>query len=266
MKTKLILVALAAAACALFAFGYWRYNATRLARNVTHVVIVRDPSASAVDGCGSVAGLADRALTTPGLARVSTITLLAIGDEATANEPRLLGEFRVPEVRRVIEGKRAAVRQREELFAGLRARCEEARRTQVSPVFLGAKRGVERLRSVGSDADHKILYVQTDGEETADPQIKRALNGAPADSLKLPRPIQNDGVTVVICGLAETTGQVRGTEGKLRRLTMSRDPHRADRMTEVWKALFTNRELVSLEPYCQKPPDAGTSFVRTEAK
>lgn len=266
MKHKLTLVALAVAACALFAFGYWRYNAARLARNVTHVVIVRDPSASTADGCGSVAGLADRALTTPDHARVSTITLLAIGDETTANEPRLLGEFRVPEVRRVIEGKRAAVRQREELFANLRARCEEARPTQISPVFLGAKRAVERLRGVGSEGDHKVLYLQTDGEETADPQIKRALSGASAAGLKLPSPIRNDGVTVVICGLAETTGQTTGAEGKLRRLTSPRDPRRADRMTEVWKALFTNPQLVSLEPYCQKTQVAGAVSVKTEAK
>ena len=266
MRHKLILVTIAAAACASFAFGYWRYNAARLARNVTHVVIVRDPSASTADGCGSVVGLADRALKTPGLARVATITLLAIGDEETAHEPRLLGEFRVPEVRRVIEGKRAAVRQREELFAGLRARCEEARQTQVSPVFLGTKRGVERLRSVGAEGDNKILYVQTDGEETADPQIKRALNGAPAGGLKLPGPIQNDGVSVVICGLAETTGQTTNVEGKLRRLTRPRDPRHADRMTAVWKSLFTNPELVSLEPYCQKPQVAGAGSVNTEAE
>jgi hypothetical protein len=215
MKLKLTYLSLTLAACALFAFAYWRYTVSRHARPSSYVVILHDTSDSTPEGCGRVIGLAERVLRSPDFDHISTITVLATGDETTANEPRLLGEFRIPEIRRVIEGKRAEARQQNELFSNLRSRCEGTSQTTVSPIFLGVKRGVERLRSIKSSDDRRLLIVQTDGEETSDLQIKRALDEAPGAKLRLPTAIQNDGVHVVLCGLAETLGEVKGADGKM---------------------------------------------------
>ncbi|HEX8772073.1 MAG TPA: hypothetical protein VF735_00620 [Pyrinomonadaceae bacterium] len=252
MKLKLTYLALALAACVLFAFGYWRYTVSKHRRPSTYVVILHDTSDSTPEGCGRVVGLAEQVLSSPDFDHISTITVLGTGDATTANEPRLLGEFRIPEIRRVIEGKRAAVRQRDELFSNLRSRCEETGQTTVSPIFMGVKRAVERLQSIKSGDDRKLLIVETDGEETSDLQIKRALDEAPGVKLRLPNAIQNDNTHIVICGLAETLGEVRGADGKVKRMTKLRSPQRADRMLEVWKGLFTNPDLVSLKPYCQE--------------
>jgi hypothetical protein len=233
------------------AFGYWRYKAAGESHGVAQFAIIRDTSDSIEDDCGRVVGLAERALGTPRVGAGSEIALFALGDDKTANEPRLLGEFKVPVIRRVIEGQRAAAREREDILSRLQKRCGEAGQTQVSPIFQAVKRGVEHLQSVGSPSDSRYLFVQTDGEETANDQIKRAIS-TPGAKLKLPAPIQNSGVRVVFCGMAETVGTTSAPNNKVRHLSRLRDAQRPDRLREVWAGVFAEPQLVSFEPFCSK--------------
>lgn len=249
MTTKGMLLALLCL-CSATAFGYWRYKARGESRGVAQIAIVRDRSDSTPNDCSRIVGLAERALGVPEIGPGSRITLLAFGDEETANEPRLLGEFKVPVIRRVIEGQRAATREREDLLTRLGQQCEAVGQTQVSPIFQTLKRGVEHLRSVGSADDTRYLFIQTDGEETVNAQVKQALKSSGA-KLNLPPPIQNAGVRVIFCGIAETIG-APGPNNNKARPPRQREVQRPDRLREVWSGVFTDPQLVSFEPFCSK--------------
>jgi hypothetical protein len=240
-------------------FGYWRYSVAVQPHGVAQFAFIQDPSDSIQSDCGRVVGFAERALAMPDTKEGSTITLFALGNPATANEAQLLGEFRVPVVRRVIEGQRAAARDRQALLSGVRNRCAGVQQTRVSPVFQALKRGVEHLHGVGAPDDSRHLFIQTDGEETENAQIRKALNGQRGAMRNLPPPIQNAGVRVTFCGLAETVGMTLGSDNKVRQKSRQRDPARADRLREVWGKLFTNPELVAFEPYCARETAAGES-------
>lgn len=240
-------------------FGYWRYATAVQPHGVAQFAFIQDPSDSIQTDCRRVAGLAERALTMPDTKEGSTITLFALGSPATANEAQMLGEFQVPVIRRVIEGQRAAARDREALLSGLRDRCAEVQQTRISPVFQALKRGVEYLHGVGTSDDTRYLFIQTDGEETENAQIKKALNGQRGAMRNLPPPIQNAGVRVTFCGMAETVGTVVGSDNKVQRKSRQRDSSRADRLREVWGRVFTHPEMVTFEPYCarERPASAG---------
>src|SRR2546423_11890511 len=115
MTTKASLMVLLAV-CAMSAFGYWRYQEAGKTHGVAQFEFIQDPSDSIANDCGRITGLTERALAMIQTGSGSTITLFALGDEATANEPRLLGEFKIPIIRRVIEGQRASARETEALL------------------------------------------------------------------------------------------------------------------------------------------------------
>jgi hypothetical protein len=154
-------------------------------------------------------------------------------------------------VRRVIEGQRAANREREALLTKVRHGCESLGETKVSPVFQAVKRGVEHMKSVGNTIDQRYLFVQTDGEETVNPGIQSALNSRAAKQ-SFAGTINNVGVNVTFCGIAETIGEAPPQKGKPRQRSKMRDQGRSDRLREVWTKVFTNPELVTFEPYCSR--------------
>jgi len=232
------------------AFGYWRYKASSRERVLAQVGIIRDLSDSTPGDCVRVMNLAKRALALPETGGGSTIALLTTGSKFTSNEPQNLVQVTVPEIRLVIEGQRRAEQQKNELLATLQQRCLEAQVTNVSPIFQAVKRGVEYLQNIGSKNDPRYLYVQTDGEETENAQIKKALGQAPGTNSKLPVPIDNRGVRVIFCGGAETVGLTTGANNKSYYASKQRSPQRVDRLREVWLSLFTNPELVKFEPFC----------------
>lgn len=238
--------------CAITSFGYWRHLVAGKPHAVAQFGIIQDTSDSIPADCGRIAGLAERALGMSETGEGSTISLFTMGNKATANEPRLLGEFRVPVIRLVIEGQRASARERQELLSKIKARCGDASEIQVSPIFQAVKRGVEHLHTVGDSGDLRYLFVQTDGEETENLQIKRALNDEPGVAAKLPSPIQNSGVNVIFCGMAETIGEVAGNTNRVQQKSKQRDSMRADRIREIWAQLFTSPDLVRFEPYCSR--------------
>lgn len=238
--------------CAMTGFGYWRYQVGAQGRPVAQFEFIQDPSDSIPTDCGRTVGLVDRALAMSETGEGSSVSLFALGDETTANEPRWLGQFEVPVIRRVIEGQRAATRARQELLANVKSRCAEVKQTRKSPIFEGLKRGVEHLQSVGAAADSRYLFIQTDGEETENMLIKQALNGSSQAKFRLPSPIRNKGIHVTFCGLAETIGTTTDSDKRLHHKSKQRDDQRADRLREVWAKLFTNPELVSFEPYCSR--------------
>jgi hypothetical protein len=232
--------------CTVVAFGYWRLKEAEHAPPVAQVAIIRDLSDSTFNDCAPVVNLTKRALALEGVGGGSTITFLTTGDKTTANEPQKREQLFVPDIRLVIEGKRRAEQQRNEVIGTMKKRCEDAEVTKDSPIFQAVLRGVEHLEGLGQANASRYLFVQTDGEELVNAQIVKALNQPPGFKLKLPTPINNEGVRVIFCGAAET--RVDMSAGGRKQLPPSEQ--RAARRQEVWTGLFTQPSLVSFEPFC----------------
>jgi hypothetical protein len=243
-----IVLALLASAAALTAGIY--YYKTRAKEQPPHAVVARDRSDSMLTDCGCTEALAKKALSAPGMSHGSTITVIASGDGSTADEPVLVGSFDVPTTRRVIEGRGATGRKQKLLLDDLRTRCEALHVTKRSPILLLIRRGVDRLRQFGcTPTSGCILYVQTDGEETAELQIKRLLDDNRSSKLGPSSLIDNQGIDVVFYGLSQTVGE---TEIDVRKhnLTRGRDMARAGRIQDVWLSLFSEPGRVRFEPFC----------------
>src|SRR5437867_2456196 len=123
-------------------FFYWRAHA-REPKRATHRVEVLDNSGSTADEPGAFIRLAERALNEPKVTRGSILTVIALGDDRTGNEPRLVAKYGVPYSRRVLEGKGKVARRTSEIFSNLKGRLEKFPRTNRSPIFQALKRAVE---------------------------------------------------------------------------------------------------------------------------
>lgn len=222
-------------------------------RETPQIEIVEDPSLSRPEGCESLLGLVESAMSTESISPSSTITVLVMGDEATANEPWQLGTYSIPATRRVLEGRTASSRGRLDLLHDISNKCQSFRRTTVSPIFLGVKQAVADLRARGCGETSRCkLLVNSDLEENVEMSIKKSLNSTAGGKTILPL-VENNGIDVTFCGLAVTTGRLADSSSRGFRNAPPRTPAREDRLREVWRSLFVNPGVVNFEPYCPAP-------------
>jgi hypothetical protein len=237
--TKTVLLWTLAGSSAI-SFGVWRYFSPVLPG--ARVALLYDRSKSAPPGCDSVVALAQRALTLPDLRPGSTLTFFATGTSVTSLEPSLVRMYPLPVGRLATEAPRR-LRERQDTFAkDLRGRCMSLPRASISPLFRAVKEIIAQLRAGGSNKPTALyLLVRSDLRETADPAIKRALSKSSATRRAL---IDNHGVHISFCGLAETLGSRSDASSGV------------DHIQAVWTTLFTDPELVTFEPYCPTTPEA----------
>lgn len=229
------------------AFVGWRVHAMK-DRQSPQFEIVEDFSLSHADGCNSLVNLAKRVLDTAGVTQQSTLTILALGDQTTANEPRLMARYPIPIDERVLETENDEAEKIDGILGDIRKRCEAYHRTTVSPIFLGVTEAVGDLRAHGCRANsHCELFVDTDLEENVQPAIKGTLSHGPSEK-KIPLPIDNKGIEINFCGLA-THGRFvsRSGRGSRGRLLPGFDD---GRLRAVWRVLFTQPREITFEPYC----------------
>jgi hypothetical protein len=233
-------------------FVGWRVHAVKH-RQALHFELVEDPSLSHSEGCESLLGLAEQALRTEGVSSSSTLTVLVIGDEATANEPWLLGRYSIPRTRKALEGRTASLRPQQDVLHDIWNKCLTVRRTTISPIFLGLKQAIADLHARGCrGTSHCELLVNSDLEENVETSIKRSLNNPSGETRILPSPINNDGIDVVFCGIAVTTGRIVDPSGREIWKASPRDSRREDQLGQTWLELFTNPEMLRFAPYCPK--------------
>jgi hypothetical protein len=221
--------------------------------------IVVDPSLSHPGGCESLLGLSQQVLHARGVSQDSTITVLVLGDAATATEPWQLGRYSIPVTHKVLEGKTSNLQRQDELLSDIRHKCETIRRTNISPIFLGVKQAVADLRAQGcKEASHCLVFVDSDLEENVETSIERKLNNLRDGTHTLPPPIYNDGICVTFCGLAVTAGRrVDDPSDKEIQKAFSRNSRREDQLQRIWLKLFTNPEMLRFAPYCPRPDATG---------
>lgn len=259
MKTNILWTVLFC--CAAAGFVAWRVHSVKT-QNTPHFAIVEDRSISHPDGCNSLLGLAEQVFRTEGVTANSTLTVLVVGDESTANEPWQLGRYSIPRTRKVLEGRAADRRRQSEILRDIKNKCQAIRRTKVSPIFLGTKQAIADLRAQGCRENSRCaLFVDSDLEENVEPSIKKSLDNRSGRTLELPTPINNQGFDTTFCGLAVTTDHLVDPSGReTRKAPPLRDSGREDRLRHVWLTLFTRPDAVQFQPYCpQKPSNSATA-------
>jgi hypothetical protein len=251
MKQPIIIFASVCIASA--GFVAWRVQAMRH-HTVNHYESIYDPSLSFTGGCQALVGTAEKVLSDPGLSAGSTLTVLALGDASTADEPWRMAEYTIPMARKVIEGRRASVERQQRLLQDLWVRCRSVRPTLVTPIYLGVTQAIADLRADGcKEGLHCELWVSTDLEENGVRAIKERIRRRQGAREPLPEPLDNSGIAVTFCGFAQTAGRLVGPSGREIGKATARGPHRDDRLQAVWRSLFTHPELVRFEPYCPEP-------------
>lgn len=249
-KNLKITILLLICSAAVIGVGFWRYSVAGKSK-AAHSVIIRDRSNSVPSSCDCTQALSKRAFSDPQIGAGSTVTVTVTGDATTAGEPKLVASVEVPSTRQVLEGRGASVQQKEKMLDDIKLACESMPQTKVSPILIAVKRGIEHLRSRGCGPESECtVYVQTDLEETGDPQLSTALKSASGNKQVLASPINNEGIKIVISGTAETASTNASTNGRTHQLTRPRTLQRIEHLQSVWKSLFSNPDRVTFEPHC----------------
>ncbi len=231
-------------------FVAWRIRAVETMHSPQYE-IVEDPSGSHGPACQSLPGLVEHVLESPDATPGSTLTVLVLGDQSTANEPRRLGLYPIPTITRVAEGRNEIARRRGELLADIQNKCRSVRETTISPIYLGVKQAVVDLRAKGCHAGSRCrLYVDSDLEENVETSIMRSLHSRSGRATSLPPPIDNAGINIAFCGTAVVVNHIIGPSGRRVATVVPRSAGQEDRIRRVWRRLFAQPEAVTFEPYC----------------
>jgi hypothetical protein len=240
---RLRFVAIFLVVCLTIAFVGWRVVVTSHL-SPPQVALVRDTSGSDAVGCKAVRALSVRAAKLPDIGQGSKLTLFTTGDGRTAYEARLVHAFDLPFSKRVMEDQRLVLRRQQELGDLVEAACAGLRKTGVSPILSAVKGAVVHLKASGCGQNLRCaVFVETDGEETVNEQLRSALRGSTAALQRMRGTINNEGVTVAFCGFAQSRVVARESTA-----ASTRTP--VERLQLVWKSIFTDQMSVSMAPYC----------------
>jgi hypothetical protein len=203
--------------------------------------------------------LIKRVLGFVGVDKHSTLLVLATGDSSSLGEPVEVTRVNGFKSARAMESPAASERRERELIENATSACAGLPRTAITPDFLAARRAIDQLRALGcrSGTGCQLLF-QTDGSENVEVGVRRALAGSRMP-VELPAPIDNAGIAVTICGLAETTGQ--SDTGSASRARRNHSARSADRVIEVLRRFFAAPDLVAFEPVCPKAGNVGANTV-----
>jgi len=250
MKTSILYTLLFCAAST--GFVGWRLYAVRT-QATPHYEILEDPSLSHVQDCEAMVALAERAVHADVTAN-STLTILVVGDQSTANEPWRLARYPIPTTRKAIEGRNAILRRQQDLLLDVLRKCRTIHRTTISPIFLGIKQALADLRAQGCDGtSHCQLFVDSDLEENVETSIFKRAEAIDRRTPIPPRLLDNNGIAVSFCGFTATVSHLTDSSGREIRRASARGPERDDRLTAAWKSMFSETEGVAFDPYCPNP-------------
>jgi len=144
-----------------------------------------------------------------------------------------------PARQRIFNGKQHQSEEERAFVQRIEERCRAVSTTRISPIYVGIQDAIEQLRVLQPQVAERLLTVISDLRENVDPRLRKALTQPLGTRSPLPQPVNNVGVTITLCGYAQTRAN---------------QSIQADRLIEVWTQLFTDPSRVSFGPFC---PTAG---------
>lgn len=171
MKSHFIVLIAGSIASSIFIL--WRVNAMGH-DPITYREAVYDPSLSFAGGCKALVGVANDLLLEPSASSRASLSVSVMGDASTADEPRPIVEYPIPESREIIGGRHAGDDLRGKTLEDLWTKCAALHSTSVSPIHLGVQQAIADLHAKGCKVGTRCeLWVATDLEENADQEIER---------------------------------------------------------------------------------------------
>jgi hypothetical protein len=235
---------------AMIALASWRVVVVHKAL-IPQFGVVEDSSLSHQVGCSTWLGIAEDIINSNDARPGSDVIYFALGDRRTSDEPREVLDALIPVSQRAIQSESSRRRKDKEFLSLIEKRCEETEHVDRSPIFLAIKQALFALKTKGCKPGSKCrLIVDSDLEENEDRPMANAIAGRPIPESSLPARLDNDGIVVEFCGLAETFGARTDSPGHEHHLSGPHDPGYEDRLRSIWLSRFGSPELVTFSPYC----------------
>jgi hypothetical protein len=238
--TRYALPAFGAIALAIAAGLSWSWSTT------ADTAVLVDSSLSSARNCHALADLMESYATYPDIHRGSKIAVLALGASRLNPEPKLLLERELPIPSDDVLRSSGPVdtKKREDFHLAVVQACAGYPETRESPIVHGINAAIAHLRSHKecTPSGHCYLLVQTDGIETVEPQLTKAIKdlARTGTTTFLPLRIHNEGIDVQFCGSAEVLPRPAGT---------SVVP--TEKLQELWRSVFTHPDLLQFRPFCR---------------
>ncbi len=244
--------------CLFGGFIAWRTHVAAQAKVPVYGIVADLTSSHTLDrshACLAVAGLAESVVEESSAHVGAQLNVLALGDSTHAGEPVLLSAKDAIPVRMTLSiGEDALRKQRRSYTQDIYDRCLQAPAPEYSAVYLGVERMLEDLRSHGcGQVSRCVMYVDTDGDDNVERGLKERLQGASGHHGKPIALLDDQGIEVHFCGLAEANvdSSKRGNSTSLRKAFLTHQP--PDHVQHVWRTLFLDPSAVSFTPFCPQP-------------
>ena len=208
-----------------------------------HYGLLIDYSDSRTINCNALETTLNEILTSENLMSDSNLYFYSTGDDSSSDEPVLLGKYPIPVNIKVLEGKSEAENKVQNFISNVKTRCEKEPLKKRSPIVLGIMRTIENLKTNGCNPQANCkIFIQTDGKELSEKSIKKELINKIKNNSKPQISILNQGIHIEVCGFAQV---VESKSQKNRHSVRT-----ANKTFSVWKKIFTDTSLVSIQPHC----------------
>lgn len=167
------------------------------------------------------------------------------------DEPRLIIAADIPVSERVIEGRGKIEKQKKKLITKsidhFKATASETKR---SPIYLAIHRVLTQLNAEGCNANNKChLFIRSDGFETEERWLKKSIKSQKQIKKGIPDKLNNKGVNIRWCGLAETQGSA-AKKSKKRARHKNAAGASPDFIINLWRTVFAEPQTIIFEPFC----------------
>ncbi len=242
----------------LVPFAVWRSRVAAQNRGpMIGVIEDQTPShaASREQSCLEVAALSESAVDHAGGHPNARLSVWALGDASRAAEPvALTPQDTIPMRTMLSMGKDALHKQQRAYLVAIYDNCVHAPSPQYSAVYLAIERMLESLRVQGCMKGVECaIWVDSDGEENALLPLEQRLEGISPKRTDAVAPLDNTGISVHFCGLAETSVDPAKLTTSGDRRAIFRTHRAPDHVADVWRSIFNDPAGVSFAPFCPQP-------------
>lgn len=215
-------------------------------------IFIYDQSNSKIDGCACLTQEARRLVNNVKLNK-EIISLYALGTAESGYKPKPIASFEIPKSDSVYKDRAKEKEQIENLITDLENKCKSIPRTNMTPLFQAVNTAVEQLKRKCSPKSGCSIFVQTDLEESIEPELLNAFKTVKGgkEPLNL-KSIDNAGIFIAFAGISElVVSPKKNTDGKDKNKDNSLDKMKdAEIWQKLWTRIFTHTDLIDFRPIC----------------
>jgi hypothetical protein len=215
-------------------------------------IFIYDQSTSKINGCTCLTQEARKLVNNVKLNK-EIISLYALGTPESGYKPKPIASYEIPKNDSVYKDRTKEKEQIENLIADLENKCKAIPRTDTTPLFQAVNTAVEQLKRKCSPQSRCSIFVQTDLEESIEPQVLDAFKTVKGgkEPLNL-KSIDNTGIFITFAGVSElVVSPKKPTNGKDKNKDKSLDKMKdAEIWQKLWTRILTHNDSIDFRPIC----------------